>query len=118
MDMKKQKKGGVTLVKEISALGRKMEGVLTAAVQNKETKAVQAELSRSVRKVGQRITDALDAARKSEESRQLRLQAEKVFMVGKKEGAEAARKVRSNLVTGLRGLAKELSGLAGKIDKK
>lgn len=109
--------GGDDVTKEISDLGKKIESALKAASTNKHVRGIQSEITKGVRNVGKHLAGALDAARESEESAELQKQVKKVLQTGKTKGAEASKKVASNLVSGLTTLSKELSRLAGKLDK-
>ncbi|OIO08276.1 MAG: hypothetical protein AUJ52_08630 [Elusimicrobia bacterium CG1_02_63_36] len=104
-------------VDELAALGRRVEGALKSAVKSKEARAVQEEVSKSIKTVGMKLLSAVEAARKSEDAQGLEEQAKKVFRTGTKSGLDTAKQAQANLSAGLKGISKELEKLAQKVKK-
>ena len=104
-------------VAELSLLGRRIEGVLKAAVNSKEARGIQNEVAKSIKTVGKKLSDAVEAARKSEETRGLREQAKNVIRAGRSQGLETAKQAQANLSSGLKGLSRELEKIAQNIRK-
>lgn len=123
-DMKKTKKTapqhpklGSALSKEMNRLGTQLGTAMKSAAQSQKVKSIQGDITSSVRSLGNNLTKALEAARTSSETQQLKSQVGKVLKAGQKEGTEAARIVRSNVATSMKFLSKELSALADKLKK-
>ena len=106
------------VAKEIGELGRKVEQALKSAAASKHVSGLKTEISKGVRNVGRKLSDALGALNESEESQELKSQVKRVLSTGRKQSAAASKQVASNIVAGLGVLSKELSRLAGKIEKK
>jgi len=105
------------ILKELSSLGLKVEGALKRAIYSKHAHAVQEEIIKSVRNIGRRLHSALEAAAESEDTREVKRQARRVYSAGKRTGTSTTKRVQTNLATGLRTLARELADLAGKLDR-
>lgn len=118
MKKTKRKAGRGPVVRELMALGRKVQGALQAAAGSRHVSGIKDDAVGGVRHVGRRLSEALEDARKSEELREVRSQARKVVSAGRKQGEETVDALRANIAEGLRMLSRELAGLAGRIRKK
>ncbi|PCI37163.1 MAG: hypothetical protein COB53_07325 [Elusimicrobia bacterium] len=107
----------VDFVKELAALGAKIEGALKSAVKSKAAKDIGTEAAKSIKSVSKKLISAVESARKSEEVRGLEEQAKKVFRTGKKQGTDSAKQAQANLSAGLKGLSQELEKLAKSVKK-
>src|SRR5437879_2502992 len=108
-------------INEIAQLGEKLENAMRAAVDSPKAREVQAEVVESVRKLGEHLAKAVSAAANvadSEQGRAVRAQVQKVLETGQKKGTEAAKALRSNLASGLKAVAKELTELGDKLQDK
>ncbi|MFA5137755.1 MAG: hypothetical protein WC728_00885 [Elusimicrobiota bacterium] len=108
---------GSALSKEMTRLGSQLGTAMKSAAQSQKVKAIQSDITSSVRSLGNNLSKALETARTSEETRQLKSQVGKVFKAGRKEGTEAARVMRENVASSMKFLSKELSTLADKLKK-
>lgn len=118
MKKSKRKASRGPIVKELMALGRKVQGALKSAAASKHVAGIKDDAVGGVRHVGRRLNEALEDARKSEELRGVRSQARKVVSAGRKQSEETVDALRANIAEGLRLLSKELAGLAGRIRRK
>jgi len=108
---------GSALSKEMTRLGSQLGTAMKSAAQSQRVKALQSDITSSVRSLGNNLSKAFETARSSEETRQLKSQVGKVLKAGQKEGVEAARIMRENVASSMKLLSKELSILADKLKK-
>ena len=106
------------LLDELAALGRQIQKSLVAAAKSDELKELGSELSASLKKVGGKTAEAIEAAKKSGAAKDISKQFKKVTEVGAEKGKEAGHKTYENVAHGLSELGTELSKLADELKKR
>ncbi len=102
--------------REVAALGKQVAETLRAVAQSSQLRAVGSELTESMKRVSEKVVDAVKTASKSERPREVAEQLGKVAATSRKKGMEAGERIRVNLSTGLSQIAQELSRLAHRLD--
>ncbi|MBI5624140.1 MAG: hypothetical protein HY924_10200 [Elusimicrobia bacterium] len=118
MAKKATQTGRPNLTKEVTELGKQVERAIRAAAKSPEVRGLGEEISRSLQRVGEKVVDALQTAKQSDQGRKVGEQFKKVVDLGKESGKETAEKVRENLTKGLKGIGAELSKIADKLEKR
>ena len=111
------KEGRASVAREVTALGKQLAETLKAVAQSEELRAVGSELTHSLKRVSEKVVDAVKSAKDSDKPRELGSQLGKVVQTGKKRGAEAGERIRVNLAAGLREIGNELTRLAKRLDE-
>ena len=112
------KKKDDNLIEELAALGRQIKKSVTAAAQSDELKGLGGEVSAGLKKVGDRAAEAIKAAKKSREVRELSDQFKKTAKLGAAAGKEAGGKAYENVAHGLSDLGNELARLAEQLKSR
>ncbi|MFH2203067.1 MAG: hypothetical protein ABIJ96_08140 [Elusimicrobiota bacterium] len=103
--------------KELHALGRMIQDLVRDAAKSPHMRGVSGDIKHSVRSVGRRLHAAIEDVKKSEQGAKIKSQAKKVFTAGKKESLKKSKTLRVDIARGLDAIAKELSKIAGTIEK-
>ncbi|MCX5787688.1 MAG: hypothetical protein NTX64_04135 [Elusimicrobia bacterium] len=112
-----EKEGRASVAREVTALGKQLAETLKAVAQSEELRAVGSELTHSLKRVSEKVVDAVKSAKDSEKPGELGSQLGKVVQTGKKRGVEAGERIRVNLAAGLREIGNELTRLAKRLDE-
>ena len=112
---KTDKAGRASVTREVAALGQQVAETLKAVAQSQELRAVGTEITHSIKRVSEKVVDAVNTAKESGKPRELGSQLGKVVRTGKKRGAEAGEVLRVNLAAGLREIGNELTRLAQRL---
>ncbi|MBI3553610.1 MAG: hypothetical protein HY077_14025 [Elusimicrobia bacterium] len=106
------------LLEELAALGRQIQKSIVAAAQSDELKELGSEMAASLKKVGGKTAEAIEAAKKSRESKDLGDRLKKVAAAGKEAGKDVGGKAYENVAHGLSELGAELGKLADKLKER
>ncbi|MDE2292536.1 MAG: hypothetical protein KGL53_10680 [Elusimicrobia bacterium] len=106
------------LFKDVGELGRRFEEAVGAAVNRPEFREAVDSLRVSVRGAAEKLAEAAKAAKDSPEGEAFKEQAEKAARSGRRAGAGTAADLAKSLAAGLKTLAEELEGFAGRVSKK
>lgn len=106
------------ITKEVAELGKQVEKALREVATSDELRDIGSDISSSFRRIGEKVVNALQAAKKSGHGQEVGDQLKKVVGMGKASGKETADRVRENLQRGLRGVGEELARIAERLDKR
>jgi hypothetical protein len=106
------------LLDELAALGKQIQKSLMAAAKSDELKELGSEVAASLKRVGGKTSEAIEAAKKSGAAKDLGKQFKKVTEVSTEKGKEAGHKTYENVAHGLSELGTELSKLADELKKR